>query len=194
MKNIEKAHEINRKIMRKFHAVCKKYGITYFYDSGSLIGAVRHQSFIPWDDDIDVAMKREDFWKLLQVPETEWGDSFRIVAPSEIAPGHFLDFTWRLMCMDETVPIKTYDGAVTPPEEFRDHIGLDILLLDNAHDSSFRHFFHRLHLYYVYGKILGHREWRRESYPFPANLAVKIFSAIGRKQPLPSLYEEYDRV
>ena len=55
MTNLEKAHKINRILMRKLHSVCEEYGVTYFYDSGALIGAVRHHDFIPWDDDIDVA-------------------------------------------------------------------------------------------------------------------------------------------
>lgn len=40
MTNLEKAHRINRILMRKLHSVCEEYGITYYYDSGSLIGAV----------------------------------------------------------------------------------------------------------------------------------------------------------
>ena len=49
--------------MRKLHSVCEEYGITYYYDSGSLIGAVRHKDFIPWDDDIDIAFTRKEFKK-----------------------------------------------------------------------------------------------------------------------------------
>lgn len=64
MTNLEKAHKINRILMRKLHSVCEEYGVTYFYDSGALIGAVRHHDFIPWDDDIDVAFTREEYNKL----------------------------------------------------------------------------------------------------------------------------------
>ena len=46
MTNLEKAHKINRILMRKLHSVCEEYGVTYFYDSGALIGAVRHHDFI----------------------------------------------------------------------------------------------------------------------------------------------------
>lgn len=64
MTNLEKAHRINRILMRKLHSVCEEYGITYYYDSGSLIGAVRHKDFIPWDDDIDIAFTRKEFKSL----------------------------------------------------------------------------------------------------------------------------------
>ena len=45
---LEKAHRLNHILLDKLDDVCRKYHITYFLDSGSLIGAVRHKSFIPW--------------------------------------------------------------------------------------------------------------------------------------------------
>ena len=55
---LEKAHEVLLKLLLEFDRVCKKYDVQYYLICGSLLGAVRHQDFIPWDDDVDVAMTR----------------------------------------------------------------------------------------------------------------------------------------
>lgn len=51
----------------EFDSMCKKHNLTYYMLYGSLLGAVRHKGFIPWDDDIDVAMPREDYEKFIQL-------------------------------------------------------------------------------------------------------------------------------
>lgn len=58
-----KAYELH--ILRTFHAFCEANGLTYFLAGGTLLGAIRHKGFIPWDDDIDVMMPRPDAMKLL---------------------------------------------------------------------------------------------------------------------------------
>lgn len=58
-------------VLAEIDRICTKYGITYFADSGTLLGAVRHNGFIPWDDDLDVGMKREDYDRFRQVVSKE---------------------------------------------------------------------------------------------------------------------------
>ena len=61
---MKKIWAIELDILVEFDRVCKKHGLRYFLMCGTLLGAIRHKGFIPWDDDIDVAMPRDDFNKL----------------------------------------------------------------------------------------------------------------------------------
>lgn len=58
-------------LMRFIDNVCKKYGLEYCLAYGTLIGAVRHEGFIPWDDDFDIIMMRNDYNKLIEVLPNE---------------------------------------------------------------------------------------------------------------------------
>ena len=53
------------KLLLRFDAFCKERGLRYSLDSGTLLGAVRHKGFIPWDDDVDVDMPRPDYERLM---------------------------------------------------------------------------------------------------------------------------------
>ncbi|MDR0784472.1 MAG: LicD family protein [Treponema sp.] len=59
--NLKKCQEIQLGLLKDFDRVCRERNWTYWLDGGTLLGAIRHKGFIPWDDDIDVAMPRSDF-------------------------------------------------------------------------------------------------------------------------------------
>ena len=61
--SIKEAQSIMLDMLINFHKICKENDLSYFLDWGTLLGAVRHNGFIPWDDDLDVSMPREDFEK-----------------------------------------------------------------------------------------------------------------------------------
>ena len=61
---LDELKRVELDILRWFDAFCKEHGIKYFLTYGTLLGAVRHEGFIPWDDDIDVGLLREEYIKL----------------------------------------------------------------------------------------------------------------------------------
>lgn len=68
-------------ILKDFVKICDKHNIDYFIMYGTAIGAVRHGGFIPWDDDIDVGMLREDYEKFLEVAPKEFYGRYKIMGP-----------------------------------------------------------------------------------------------------------------
>ena len=71
MLSLRECQEIELNILEQIHQYCEKHGLHYLMLYGTLIGAVRHQGFIPWDNDIDIGMPRPDFERLLELSETE---------------------------------------------------------------------------------------------------------------------------
>ena len=70
-KTLREAQLIMLEILVEVDAICQKYNLRYWLDSGTLLGAVRHQGFIPWDDDIDLSMPVEDYLKFQQIAKEE---------------------------------------------------------------------------------------------------------------------------
>ncbi|MDD7986318.1 LicD family protein [Lentisphaera marina] len=77
---LRKAQLIMLDMLIEFDAVCKQHALQYWLDSGTLLGAVRHQGFIPWDDDIDISMPLEDYLKFLEIGANELSDKIYLQA------------------------------------------------------------------------------------------------------------------
>ena len=71
------------KQLEKFHEFCEKNGLKYFIIGGTLLGAVRHKGFIPWDDDIDVGMPRKDYERLISIKRELFPVGYQLIVGTE---------------------------------------------------------------------------------------------------------------
>lgn len=82
MDNIESylndIHTLQIELMLEFKRICDKYQLNYFLAYGTMLGAVRHKGFIPWDDDVDFGMLREDYNRFLKIAPVELDERFRL--------------------------------------------------------------------------------------------------------------------
>ena len=74
-KVLREAQLIMLDMLVEFDAICKKHNLKYWLDSGTLLGAVRHKGFIPWDDDIDLSMPLEDYRRLKEIAQDELSEN-----------------------------------------------------------------------------------------------------------------------
>ncbi len=112
----------NKVLLALFNEKCKEHGIRYWLDYGTLLGAVRHQGFIPWDDDLDVSVERQDYDRLLSLlpqlfPEEE-GFFWKIHA--------FLQIGYKGTPLNiDIYPYHFYSESLSTPEQ---HEKLDALM------------------------------------------------------------------
>lgn len=72
----KKLWAVQLNLLKKFKEVCEKNNLKFYLTYGSLLGAIRHNGYIPWDDDIDIAMPREDYDKLKEIAAKEFEDPY----------------------------------------------------------------------------------------------------------------------
>ena len=129
--SIEEAKKIELDILDFIDSFCKEHGINYCINYGTLIGAIRHKGFIPWDDDIDLSMTRENYEKFIQL-FSEKQSRYKLLS-LETDDQYFNNF---IKIVDPTTKIidtrntKTYDSGVFidifPMDTFNDTKVVDI--------------------------------------------------------------------
>ena len=122
---MKKIWDVGFGLLRMFTEMCRRHGLTYYIFFGTLLGAVRHEGFIPWDDDIDVVMPRADYDRL-QGLAAEFPAPYFLQTP-ENDPGIFFGGYMRLR-NSETTGISREDFG----QKANLGIWMDIMPLDNC--------------------------------------------------------------
>lgn len=79
MNDIDFLHLVDLEIVKEVVKICEKYKLTYYMIGGTMLGAIRHKGFIPWDDDIDLGMPRDDYEKFLEIASAELPSRLKVV-------------------------------------------------------------------------------------------------------------------
>jgi len=140
----KKLWAVQMEILEKIDQICKKYGLKYYADGGTLLGAVRHKGYIPWDDDLDVQMLKEDYEKFCEV------------APKELnEPYFFQSYKTEKGFFPWLVRVRRSDTTCISEWELENNWGghkgifVDIFPLYNVPDSKLKYKWQSMRLKYL---------------------------------------------
>ncbi|RKW53830.1 MAG: lipopolysaccharide cholinephosphotransferase [Lachnospiraceae bacterium] len=186
--------KVNLYILQEIDRICKKYKINYTLDSGTLLGAIRHGGFIPWDDDADIAMTRSNFEAFRRIVKRELSDKLEFIMPNEFKNGKvFYDFTPRIIYKPSARHKK--NDKRDPYEGKLNHLWVDIFIIDKLPKSKP---LQRLTLFsqkLIYLFSMGHRKkLDLKKYKGSMKIAVSVFSIIGKIISMKYLFRLQDRL
>lgn len=157
---IDRVHEVQLNLLKQVDSICRQNGIRYMAVHGTLLGAVRHNGFVPWDDDVDVAMLREDYEAFISACKEQLDKNY-FLQTAESDPSCFYGGCCKLR--DSRTSAIDYRNA---GKDCNQGIWIDILPLDHCPENEQKRrklqkkisFWQRIrlaHLYRLWTNALG---------------------------------------
>lgn len=146
-------------LLAEFRRVCEKFDIKWFFDGGSVLGAVRHKGFIPWDDDIDIAMPRCEYEKLCKVAQDEFNHPYFFQTFESESGYHRMHAQFR---NSQTTGILKSEW---PKYKFNQGIFIDIFPFDNVPDNEDERNKFGSSIISLHNKLHFHLEYSRDFRP-----------------------------
>ena len=172
--------------------ICAKEHVAYTLEGGAAIGAVREKNLIPWDDDIDIKVRLEDYPAFKTAMEEHLPDYCRLMEPEEFSP-HFYDFVVRII--DTRYLLRREKEEDRYYNNLQNHIGIDVFLQFHVPDNAMRRKLAYYRLSLIYGLGMGHRfdiDYGKHSGAEKA--AILMMSTIGKFIPAQTVYRHFFRV
>ena len=135
---LNELHQIEFQMLLQIKRICEKYKLTYYLSGGTFLGAVRHKGFIPWDDDVDIALPREDYQKFTKIVNKELPDNMEFKSYN-LDPAYHHPVA-RLMNNDVCVRNHSFKEARIEPA------WVDIFPLDGMPENKILLSMHKVHL------------------------------------------------
>lgn len=160
--NIEQLHQADLEIVKEVVALCDRHNLMYYMLGGSMLGAIRHKGFIPWDDDIDLGMPRKDYERFLELAPQELSSHLKIVNYKTDPTYHW--YITRVLDTDTKVMERVFES-----EGKYTNLSIDIFPLDGTPNNrilrnlyNFRVMAHRAmaSLHYKDVIVTKNRNWK----------------------------------
>ena len=199
MENLKEIQEMNRTILNEVRRVCEKNEICYYLDSGALLGAVRHKSFIPWDDDVDISFTRKEYIKFKTAIEKEWSSGeYVLYEPKDLLDGVWYDWIPRIVHTTEKWEERNYAQNGKLDAKNMELIGMnpsiDIFIIDILTDDKAKQKKLMRKLIVYYGFAMGHRPHIcYKEYKGVQKIGVWVLSHIGKHIPLEKIITYYEK-
>ena len=180
---LKQVQKVNLLLLKIFDECCGNAGCIYYLDSGTLLGAVRHNGFIPWDDDVDVAMMRSDYEKFKTYCQGKNLPAGLELTNTEGINHYFFDFIPRFTLAGSRMHLESEADLQFLNEQNR--LGIDIFILDQMPDNSFLFKLTMAALKLIYVLAMGHRGILK---PKKKNKIIEIISLLGKPLPLSMIF------
>lgn len=139
-KDLRKLQLKEMAILKEVIQICEENNLRYFALGGTLLGAVRHKGFIPWDDDIDLGIPRKDYEEFIRVAPQKLSENLKLYYyKNELNPG-----TYYMQIMDTNTKVISHAGS--KPREL--NVWLDIFPLDGMPNNRLKRMYWKYRLLY----------------------------------------------
>lgn len=177
--DIRKLQLIELNILKEVASLCDKHHLTYYLSEGTLLGAIRHGGFIPWDDDVDVCMPREDYETFIKIAPNEMPDGYTSCQENDTG-------IWGTLRVSDT---NHKIRRILNEEELHLFVSVDIFPIDGLPSGKLQQQFHWINVmlrYCLFRAAKVDRIDKRKKHSFFFQAAVKIAALL----PMGKLVDE----